>query len=64
MKLRFISVIILGAGLLSCAQVSEEQFPLVGELGHKTIREYKNDLTLIETTPTTMNTRTTSPVSA
>lgn len=46
MKFRLIPTIILGAGLVACAQVSEEKFPLIGELGHKTIREYKNDLTI------------------
>ena len=63
MKFRLIPTIILGAGLVACAQVSEEKFPLIGELGHKTIREYKNDLT-IGTTPTMTNTRTTFPGSA
>lgn len=41
----FISVV-LSAGLVSCTQNNIETFPLVGELGHKTVREYKNDLTI------------------
>lgn len=43
---RLLLSLILGAGIVSCTQKSDEEFPLVGELGYKTVREYKNDLTI------------------
>lgn len=43
---QFLPVMFLGTCLAACTQITAEEFPLVGELGHKTIREYKNDLTI------------------